>query len=180
MEELAHKQWTLQEWDRMITSGLLGEDSRVFLLEGEIYQMCPQNSPHSTALGLAQDELTAALAPETHLRVQLPLYLGSASDPEPDLAIVAGKRRDYVEQQPRSALLVVEIADSSLTFDCGRKACVYARSGIPEYWVVDLNGRQVLRYTQPGELGYSRSEEIGPEGMLSWAQASIQVQALLP
>lgn len=164
----------------MIASGLLGEDSRVLLLEGEIYQMSPQNSPHSTALGLAQDELTAALEPGTHLRVQLPLYLGSASDPEPDLAVVSGQRRDYLHEQPRCALLVVEVADSSLAFDCGRKAQVYARAGIAEYWVVDLNGSRVLRHTRPCETGYAALETLGPQASLAWGRASIAVTALLP
>lgn len=178
--ELAPKQWSLDEWDQMIAAGVLHEDSNLLLLEGEILQISPQNSPHSTAVGLVQDELTAALAPETHLRVQMPLYLGTASDPEPDLAVVSGQRRDYSLQQPTGALLVVEVADTSLAFDRGRKARVYARFGVPEYWVVDLPNRQIRRFTRPGEFGYATEEIRAEDEQLSWAGRVIQVQALLP
>jgi Uma2 family endonuclease len=177
--DLAPKMWSLREWDQLIASGVLGEDSRVLLLEGEVLEMTPQNWAHSTSVGLVQDELTAALAPGTHLRVQMPLYLGASSDPEPDLAVVSGARRDYREQ-PTAALLVVEVADTSLAFDCGRKAKVYARFGIPEYWVVDLNGRSVHRFTEPNELGYGLTEVKGAEDELAWEDKSIQVSSLLP
>ena len=162
----------------MISGGVLNEDDRVMLLEGEIYEMSPQNSPHSTAIGLLHHALTSET--DTHVRVQMPLYLGPSSDPEPDLAVVAGGLRDYVQEHPRSALLVVEVADSSVAFDCGRKAKLYARYAIPEYWVLDLPGRRVHRHTQPHELGYEAVEVVPESGSLAWAGQPLRVADLLP
>jgi len=176
--DLALKRWTLDEWDLMISTGVLTEDDRVMLLEGEIYEMSPQNSPHSTTILLVQHALR--LAPDTHLRVQMPLYLGGASDPEPDLAVVTGNLRDNLQSHPRMALLVVEVADSSLRFDTSRKAQLYARYGIPEYWVVDLQGRQVHRFTRPHELGYEAIEVVPQSGSLNWAGQPVAVADLLP
>lgn len=177
--DLAHKRWTLDEWDLMIRSGVLGEDDRVLLVEGEIYEMCPQNWAHSQGLGLTQDALTAVLSADTHLRVQLPLYLGASSDPEPDLAVVAGKRREQTSH-PTTAMLVIEVSDSSLAFDLGRKAKVYARYGIPVYWVLDVLGRCVHVHTRPHELGYEQVEVVPETCSLTWAGQPVAVADLLP
>lgn len=177
--EPALKHWTLNDWDRMIAGGVLTEDDRVMLLEGEIFEMSPQDWPHSQGLGLTQDALTTVLAPDTHLRVQLPLYLGASSDPEPDLAVVAGTRREQTSQ-PTTALLVVEVSDSSLAVDLGRKAKLYARYGIPLYWVLDVLGRRVHVHSRPHELGYEALEVVPASGSLTWAGQPLRVADLLP
>jgi Uma2 family endonuclease len=178
--DLAHKRWTLSEWTRLSESGILGSDPRLLLLEGEIFQMCPQGSLHATALSLTQELLRASLSPGTYLRVQLPLYLGASSDPEPDLAVVVGQPRDYKDEHPKTALLVVEISDSSLAFDLGRKAQIYARQQLPEYWVIDLEGRTLRRFRSPHELGYGSAERLTQADHLVWNGRKILVADLLP
>ena len=98
----------------MLEAGILTPDDRVELVDGEVLAMTPQGSAHATAVVLAYEVLRAATGTEAHLRVQLPLALGAASEPEPDLAVVAGAPRDYRDGHPQAALLVVEVADTTL------------------------------------------------------------------
>ena len=141
--------WTRQRYYRMIYSGILTEDDRVELIDGEIIEMPPQNEPHAVATGLAQDALAAAFPEGFHVRVQLPVALDDRSEPEPDLAVVAGRRRDYLRGHPPTAVLVLEVADSTLAYDRRRKASLYARQGIGEYWIVNLQERVLEVYREP-------------------------------
>ena len=143
------RQWTRQEYDRMIEAGVLTPEDRVELIEGEILTMTPQGTAHFTAMSLAQEALRAAVGPELHVRTQGPLALGSASEPEPDIAIVGGKVRDYRDHHPASAVLVIEIADGSLAYDREDKGSLYSRFGIPEYWIVNLVERLIEVYWNP-------------------------------
>jgi Uma2 family endonuclease len=134
---------------------------RLELIGGEVIEkLSPQRSAHSTVIGLVEDEIRPFLAPNTHLRVQLPLSLGPASDPEPDLAVVAGRRRQYEDNHPSSALIVVEVADSTVRFDRTTKASLYASAGIPEYVVVNIPNRCLEVHLSPisdplGEFGHT-------------------------
>ena len=147
------RRWTRQEYDRMIEAGVLTPEDRVELIEGEILTMTPQGTAHFTAMSLAQEALRAAVGPAFHVRTQGALALGSASEPEPDIAIVGGKVRDYRDHHPASAVLVIEIADSSIVHDREDKGSLYARFGIPEYWIVNLPERviEVYRDREPEE-----------------------------
>ena len=100
----------------MIDAGVLTPEDRVELIEGEILTMTPQGSAHATAMSLGHEALRAVVGPNLHVRAQLPLALGAASEPEPDFAIVTGSPRDYREHHPTSAVLVIEIADSTLAY----------------------------------------------------------------
>ena len=135
--DVTPRRWTRAEYGRMVEVGLLTEDDRVELVDGEILTMSPHNGPHATAIGLAHEALRAVFAELGHVRVQLPLALDAMSEPEPDFAVVAGGLRDYLDHHPDSALLVVEVADSTLSF-ARRKGGLYARAGVPEYWIVNL------------------------------------------
>jgi Uma2 family endonuclease len=101
------------------------------------------NPPHNTALALTQDALRMTFGSGYWIRAQMPLVLGLSTDPMPDLTVVVGSQRDYKEQ-PRSALIVVEISDSTLAYDTGEKANLYAAGGIHDYWVFDLVHRSLL------------------------------------
>ena len=182
------KHWTRQEYDRLAEGGMRAPDDRVELLEGEIVTMTPQHGPHSASIGLAEAALRKAFGPAHWIRIQLPLIVDPDSEPEPDLAVVPGSPRDYVTEPPRAALLVVEIADSTLERDRAYKAPIYARAGIPEYWIVNLVERRLEIYRDPiGSPGrparypVSRSaaptETISP---LSLPQISIPIADLLP
>jgi Uma2 family endonuclease len=184
------RRWTRQEYDRMIAAGVLEPEDQVELIEGEILTMTPQRSPHATAVLLAQEALRGALGSGLHVRSQLPLALGQASEPEPDVAVVAGGVRDYSEGHPQRALLVVEVADTTLAYDRDVKGSLYARFEIPEYWLVNLREGCVEVYRDPTTAPQARfgwhyrsvtragqGESISPA---SWPSAPIAVADLLP
>jgi Uma2 family endonuclease len=143
------RRWTRQEYERMSEAGVLTENDRVELIGGEILTVTPQKSPHATAMVLTLEALRRVLPANLHLRSQLPLALGDDSEPEPDVAVVHGSMRDYRDEHPHSALLIVEVSDSTLAFDRHVKASLYARAGVPEYWVVNLVESVVEIYREP-------------------------------
>jgi Uma2 family endonuclease len=100
------------------------------------------------------------------LRQQSPLVLGQDTDPEPDLAVVPGRPRDYAAH-PTTAELVVEVADSSLQFDTNEKRLLYARAGIRDYWVVDVSGRRLLVYRDPQAGDYATHQALGAADAVS-------------
>src|SRR5207244_2898413 len=121
--------------------GLFRPEERLELLDGEILErMSPQKPPHAEGILGVVDALGPAFGPGYHVRPQLPLILDDGSEPEPDVAVVVGTRRDYGAESPRVAhvRLVVEVADTTLRFDRGRKQRAYARAGILEYWILNL------------------------------------------
>jgi Uma2 family endonuclease len=138
----------------MVEAGILGPDDRVELLEGEILELSPEKSRHAAAVDLAAEVLRRAFGPGHTIRVQHPLALGDASEPELDVAIVTGSPRDYAEAHPTTAVLVVEVSDTSLEYDRRRKAALYARSGIAEYWVVNLVDRCLEVHRDAVASGY--------------------------
>ncbi len=147
--DVAPRRWTRAEYDRMVEVGLLGEDDRVELIDGEILTMSPQDSLHAATIMLVQDTLRRAFGTDRSVRVQLPLALDPLSEPEPDFAVVEGTWRDYVDEHPATALLVVEVALTTLAYARRRKASLYARAGIPEYWVIDLRDRCLVVHRSP-------------------------------
>ena len=151
MAAVALRRWTRDEYDRMVDAGILGPDDRVELVDGEIVIMTPQKSRHAAAIQLAIRALRPVFGDAFDVRSQMPLALDPASEPEPDIAIVAGSPADYIDAHPSTAVLIVEVADSSLTFDRLTKAAVYARAGITDYWLVNLVDRvvEVRRDPQP-------------------------------
>jgi Uma2 family endonuclease len=149
MSAVQVRRWTRQEYDRMTEAGVLTPNDRVELIGGEILTVTPQKSPHATAVSLANEALRRVLAADVHLRIQLPLAIGDDSEPEPDIAVVSGSIRDYRNAHPESALLVIEVSDSTLAFDRQVKGSLYARAGVPEYWIVNLVESVVETYREP-------------------------------
>lgn len=167
----------------MIDVGVLGPDDRVELIEGEILEMSPEKSRHAAAVDLAASELRRAFGSGYTVRIQHPLALGDRSEPEPDLAVVSGSPRDYVEAHPTTAVLVVEVSDSTLRYDRSTKAKLYAQSGIQDYWVLDLTGHCVYLHRTPKHDGYqSVTCHKPPEEVSALAapSTSIAIVELLP
>lgn len=154
--------WTRHEYERMVEAGVLGPETHVELLDGEIIEMSPQGPPHVTATHLVADALRRVLPPGMVLRMQAPIALDDVSEPEPDVCIVRGAVRDFAEHHPTSALLIIEVSDSSLGMDGRDKAIAYARNGIPEYWIIDLRHRVLQVSTEPGPKGYGRRRSLTP------------------
>jgi Uma2 family endonuclease len=178
------KRWTVEEFHRLSEQGWF-YNGHAALLNGEIFEMPGQNPPHSKGINLADYLLKAVFGAGLVVRVQQPLRLSLWTDPEPDIAVVAGSIRDF-DSHPTSALLVVEVADSTLALDLGEKALLYAAGQIADYWVVDVNNRKLIvlrdptvssgfRYTSP--LTLDAVSTITP---LAAPQATIRVADLLP
>jgi Uma2 family endonuclease len=180
----AHR-WTRQEYERLAARGFFPPGKRVELVEGVIYDMSPQYSLHATALRLANEALRAVFPPAAcfEIRSQLPLALSEDSEPEPDLAVVHGSIRDFRDSHPTTALLVVEVADSSLLHDRKRKIPLYARSGIPEAWLLNLVRRALEICRDPVDGAYQTrivlraGDTVSPLGC---PEAVIAVSDLLP
>jgi Uma2 family endonuclease len=156
----AHR-WSREEYEQLAASGLFPPEHRMELIDGVIYDMAAQNSLHATGYRLVQEALRPAFPPGSgfEIRGQLPLDLGDDSLPEPDLAVVRGSIRDFRDHHPTTAVLVVEVADSSLLHDRKRKIPLYARAGIQEYWILNLVRRSLEVYRDPADQSY-RSKTV--------------------
>jgi len=141
------KRWTVAEFHRLLTDDMF-EGTKPVLLDGEIIEMPNPRPPHDQSVGLADYVFKGVFAKGYWVRIRQSLALSQWSDPMPDLAVVLGSPRDY-PILPTTAVLVVEVSDSSIDIDLGRKAALYAAGRIPDYWVVDLNGRQVVVHRDP-------------------------------
>lgn len=151
--------WSLEDWDAMIRTGVLGEDDHVELLEGEIVEMSPIGRGHSgITTCLMIDFATLATARRAGITCQNPVRIpGSDTELHPDFMVMTWRDDKYAGRKVESseALLVVEVADTSLRKDIEVKAPVYARAGIPECWIIDVNRRRVHVFRKPTERGYA-------------------------
>jgi len=174
----------------MIDAGVLTPGDQVELVDGEIVAVTPQKSRHATAVSLVESALRQGFGEGYHVRSQLPLALDPVSEPEPDVAVVPGTARDYRDAHPSTALLIVEVADSTLQFDRTTKASVYARAGIADYWVLNLVDAVVEAHRNPQRTSdapsvwryasverYTAGERIAP---LARPDRFIAVDDLLP
>lgn len=141
--------WTRERYERAIAAGVFEEDDRIELIDGEVVTMSPQSSKHSTGIRLLERALRSAYGAGYVVDAQLPLALGTVSEPEPDVAVVRGSPRDFIDAHPTSAVMVVEVADTSLGKDRSVKKALYARHGIPEYWILNLNDEALEIYRDP-------------------------------
>ncbi len=186
---VATRKWSRIEYHRLADAEIVGADERIELVGGHMIVKEPQHRPHVTAIQLAARALRAAFGPDWDVQVQAPIALGDDSEPEPDVSVVAGDPRDYGDDHPRTAVLVVEVSLSRLGFDRGRKGGLYARAGIAEYWIVNLRNRRLEIYREPipdtvAPFGwrYGRAESHGPgdRATILAVGRSVAVDDLLP
>jgi Uma2 family endonuclease len=152
---------TVADYYRMGEAGILPPDARVELIDGEIIDMAPIGSPHVSAVLRLDHLLKDAVAGKALVLVQSPIALGQHSAPQPDLALLR-PRADYYASSlagPSDILLIVEVAQSSLQFDRDDKIPLYARHGIPEVWLVDLEAKRLVRYRSPQQGAYVSVDE---------------------
>jgi Uma2 family endonuclease len=142
------RRWTRQEFHRLAELGFF-DGQRAELLEGEIMVFSPQKAEHFTATDRVATVLRDAFGAGFQIRMQGPIELGPHSEPEPDVAVVPGRREDYQHQHPRTAVLIVEVSDTTLASDRTRKASLYARAGLADYWIVNLVDEQLEVYRDP-------------------------------
>ena len=162
------------------------EERRVELLHGEVVEMSPQGWPHVVGKSKTVDLLRAVFAGIAWVNEQSP-FPTAGSDPEPDVAVIPGRRDEYMDH-PTVALLVVEVADTTLDRDTTTKAEIYATTGVADYWVLDVVGRQLIVFRDPqpipdGGAAYRSKRVFGPAETLSplnMLTATIAVADLLP
>jgi Uma2 family endonuclease len=168
---------------RMVEGGILGADEPVELLEGELVVTPPQGPSHSAVVSDLAVRLAAVYQPGCHVRAQCPLAGAADSLPEPDLAVVRGSARDYVEAHPTggNVVLVVEVARTSQAID-RRKVRVYAGIAVPVYWLVDLAARRLEVRSEPDGADYRSTRLLGEGDAvgLPGVDAAWIVSSLLP
>jgi len=167
--EVKRYAFTVDEFHRMARAGIFAEDERVELIEGDIIEMTPIGPEHSACVDRLTEFFITQLRGRAIVRVQSPIRLGERSEPVPDLAVLR-RREDFYRQNlpgPDDTLLVIEVSDTSLAYDQQVKIPLYGRSGIPEAWVVDLNGRTLTAYRQPHSQGYRQALTFGPDGAVA-------------
>ena len=141
--------FSVEGYFELVERGLLEEDDHVELLEGLIVSSPPQAPLHASVTMCVDAALRKAVGDRASIRVQMPLLAGPRSAPEPDVAVVPGTPADYRDRHPNHALLVVEIADSSLPQDRLTKSRIYARANVVEYWILNLRDRCVEIHAGP-------------------------------
>lgn len=159
--------WTSKEYYRMAEAGLF-EGKRVELIGGKIIEMSAQSRPHVTAVKRATRAFEKAFGEGWFVQSQAPLDLDSIegdSQPEPDVAVIAGEEDDYIDKHPTTAALVLEVSFATLKYDRSSKASLYASSGISDYWILNLILRQLEVYRHPSTdalapFRYSYGEEL--------------------
>ncbi|HEX8912494.1 MAG TPA: Uma2 family endonuclease [Humisphaera sp.] len=141
--------WTREAYYWLYEQGRF-DGRRVELIDGEIIEMPAQKHVHAWSIVKSERALRPVAEPANCIRTQMPLNLSQWSDPEPDLAVVLGAVESWEgKEHPTSALLVVEVADTTLAFDRRVKQAIYAAAGIQEYWIVNLVDRQLEVYRDP-------------------------------
>jgi Uma2 family endonuclease len=177
------RRWTRTEYDRVIDAGGFGPEDRIELLDGELWEMTPQGSRHAVACELVMREALRALGENVSVRVQSPIALDEFSEPEPDIAVVRGSPRDFVAGHPQHFLILIEVSESSLSYDRGRKLAAYARNTVPEYWVIDLTTETVEVYRDPRADAYTTMLTLRRGGAITPLHApnvTISVDDILP
>jgi len=173
--------------------GLFGPEERLELIYGKVFKKVTQKPPHATGVTKTVRALARLFGPDADVRAQVPLFLTDDSEPEPDVLVVRGGPDDFADEHPRApdVLLLVEVSDTTLGYDRGVKAAVYAEAGIADYWILNLRRRQLEVRRDPGPLppggryafGYrsmtthDETDEVAP---LAAPQSSIRVADLLP
>jgi len=182
------KRFTRRQYYAMADAGVFA-DGRVELIDGEIVQMPSFKNPHVIATDKGREVLASAFGSGFWVRMQAPLHLKDHSEPEPDLAVVKGDRREF-KDHPRSALLIVEVSDSTLLYDQVVKSSLYAREHIQDYWVVNMMDRHLEVYRNPvpdrsRRFGYRYSQIVTLQpgqsvAPLALPKSPIKVADLLP
>lgn len=178
------RRFDVDEYHAMIRAGILMEGDRVELIDGEILEMHSIGGPHFACVVRLTRLLVNALGDRASVSVQNPVRLDRYSEPEPDVAVLRRRSDDYATglPEPSDTFLAIEVADTSLAYDRQVKLPLYARTGVPEVWIVDLNTEAIEAHTQPSDRGYEQRERI-TAGSLSpgaFFDISLELADILP
>jgi Uma2 family endonuclease len=153
--------FTVGEYHKMADAGILTEDDRVELLDGEIIAMSPIGAQHSACVDRITAILVQHLGGRPHVRIQNPIRLSERSEPQPDVAVLSQESDWEHLPGPRDVLLLAEVSDTTLGDDRSRKLPMYAGAGIGEVWLVDLQGEAIERHTNPVGGSYRITVRVG-------------------
>lgn len=168
--ELKRRRFTLEEYHRMAEVGILGEKERVELIEGEIVEMSPIGLLHAGTVDRIADVFARRLAGRAIVRVQGPILLAElASQPQPDVTLLMPQADFYTTKGPgvSDAFLVVEVMGTTVAYDRGVKLRLYARAGVAEVWLANVNTHRIEGYRRPGPEGYGESRVFQEDELLS-------------
>ena len=184
-EAVLRRKFTVEEYHRMHAAGILTEDDRVELLEGEILAMAPISSRHAACVNNLARIFQEKLGKKAIVSVQNPIRIGEHSEPQPDIALLKPRPDFYFSQLPgpENVLLLVEVAETSVSYDRDLKIPLYFRAGIPEVWLVDLESRTVTVFTGPKAQGYAEERVFRADQALFsrvFPDLRLTVQELLP
>ena len=154
VQKVVRRRFTVHDYHRMAEAGILREDDRVELIDGEVVEMSPIGGRHVQCVSRLTRLLSQSVGDRYLVSVQSPVRLGRRQEPQPDLAVVLDREYDRSLPGSEDIVLVIEVADTSLSYDRGVKLPLYARAGIREAWIVDLTNRAIERHTDPSRNGY--------------------------
>ena len=179
----AHR-FTVDEYHRMGEAGVFHEDDRVELVDGQVVEMSPIGPEHAGCVGALTGLLARLVGDRAVVWVQNPIDLSELAEPQPDVALLSPRPDAYrtAHPQPEDILLVIEVADTTVTYDRDVKLPLYARAGIPEAWLVDLKSHHIEVCREPSGAQYTdirtarRGETITP---VAFPTVKISVEEIL-
>jgi Uma2 family endonuclease len=159
-----HYRFTRDEYHKMAQTGILPPDARVELINGEILEMSPIGRRHKVSVDRVNNIFTPGLQGQAIVRVQSSIVLSDGQEPEPDVAVLRYRDDFYADadETPEDILLIIEVADTSEGYDRRTKAPLYARYGIPELWIADVNRDRLTVYRDPTPDGYASTQVLSP------------------
>ena len=177
--------WTRERYDQAVNAGVFGPDDKIELIEGYLFPQMPQNTPHSVATTLTATTLRQAFGAGIYVQEEKPIALSDLSEPEPDVAVIRGGPRDFLDDHPGPKVidLIVEVAESSVRRDRGLRARAYAEAGINDYWIVNLPERVVEVHREPAGGTYRTKTTLAEGDAISPVarpDASVASADLLP
>lgn len=181
---LTRRRFAVSEYHQMAEAGILGEDDRIELIDGEVTEMTPIGRRHAGCVNRLTQLFVKTFGDDAVVTVQNPVVLSENTEPQPDLAILRPRPDFYAERHPtpEDVLLMVEVAETSADLDRRIKAPLYARNGISEAWLVDLEQETVTIYRDPAPGGYRtvrvvrRGEQLAP---LAFPQRPLAIASIL-
>jgi len=162
----------VHEYHRMVEAGILDGDERVELLAGQIVNKAAKTPPHCAVVKRTMELLQKSLGSLVFLSIHDAVRLDDYSEPEPDISVVIPDPLYYEDHHPipSEIYLIIEVADTTLRTDCGIKAKIYAESGITDYWVLDVNNRQLHVFREPSQDGYQSRVILADDASISLLQ----------
>ena len=181
--QVTRRLFTADEFHKMAEAGILHEDDRIELIEGELIEMAAIGARHFTCVNTLNRFLVQSVGDEGIVSVQNPVKLSENLEPQPDLAVL--QTRDYRDSLPgpEDVLLLFEVSDTTLKYDREVKLPLYARSGVREAWIVDLQDGSVERHTEPSATGYRLVRRAGKGESLpseALSELVLRVDVLFP